>query len=121
MEDVRIHCREHNEIYPIERKGSQKVRYRHYLAELARKPPAVRQVAPHLVWELGEPYGRLWEMLVERYGVKEASWVLSRIVGALVNQGEEAVADALEGALSNPWSDLLWLGAYTSPRSGLES
>src|SRR5215210_344426 len=109
VEDVRIHCRGQSEIYPRERKGSQKIRYRHYLTELAKKPQAVRQVAPELVQELGEPYGRLWEMLVERYGAKEASRVLARIVGALVDHGEEAVADALEAALENGRCDLLSL------------
>ena len=109
VEDVRIHCRGQGEIYPKERKGSQKIRYRHYLSELAKKPQAVRQVAPELVQELGEPYGRLWEMLVERYGAKEASRVLARIVGALVDHGEEPVADALEAALENGRCDLLSL------------
>jgi transposase len=109
VEDVRIHCRGQCEIYPRERKGSQKIRYRHYLAELAKKAQAVRQVAPELVQELGEPYSRLWEMLVERYGAKEASRVLARIVGALVDHGEEPVADALGAALENGRCDLLSL------------
>ena len=109
VEDVRIHCCGQSETYPKERKGGQKIRYRHYLAELARKPQAVRQVAPELLRELGEPYGRLWEMLVERYGAKEASRVLARILGALVDHGEAAVADALEAALSNGRCDLLSL------------
>jgi len=109
VEDVRIHCRGQCEIYPRERKGSQKIRYRHYLTELAKKAQAVRQVAPELVQELGEPYSRLWEMLVERYGAKEASRVLARIVGALVDHGEEPVADALEAALENGRCDLLSL------------
>jgi transposase len=112
VEDVRIHCCGQSETYPKERKGSQKIRYRHYLTELARKPQAVRQVAPELVRELGEPYGRLWAMLVERYGTKEASRVLTRILGALVDHGEEAVADALEAALSNGRCDLLSLSEH---------
>src|SRR5829696_5493206 len=45
-QDVRIHCCGQAETYPKERKGTQKIRYRHYLSELARKPQAVRQVAP---------------------------------------------------------------------------
>jgi hypothetical protein len=98
-----------SETYPKERKGAQKIRYRHYLSELSRKPQAVRQVAPELICELGEPYGKLWEMLVERYGAKEASRVLARILGALVDHGEEAVADALKSALSNGRCDLLSL------------
>ena len=110
VEDVRIHCLGQSETYPKERKGEKKkIRYRHYLAELARKPQAVRQVAPELIRELGEPYGRLWGMLTERYGAKEASRVLTRILGALVDHGEEAVADALKSALSNGRCDLLSL------------
>ena len=109
VEDVRIHCCGQSETYSKEHKGGQKIRYRHYLAELARKPQAVRQVAPELIRELGEPYGRLWEMLVERYGAKEASRVLTRILGALVDHGEGAVADALQSALSNGRCDLLSL------------
>ena len=109
VEDVRIHCLGHSETYPKERKGARKIRYRHYLSELARKPQAVRQIAPELLKELGEPYGRLWQMLVERYGAKEASRVLTRILGALVDHGDAAVADALEAALSNGRCDLLSL------------
>jgi len=112
VEDVRIHCCGQSETYPKERKGTQKIRYRHYLTELARKPQAVRQVAPELIRELGEPYGRLWAMLVERYGTKEASRVLTRILGALVDHGEEAVADALEAALSDGRCDLLSLSGH---------
>jgi len=48
-------------------------------------------------------------MLVKRYGAKEASRVLARIVGALVDHGEEPVAEALEAALSNGRCDLLSL------------
>jgi hypothetical protein len=109
VENVCIHCCGQSETYPKERKGTQKIRYRHYLTELARKPQAVRQVAPELIRELGEFYGRLWAMLVERYGTMEASRVLTRILGVLVDHGEEAVADALEAAPSNGRCDLLSL------------
>jgi hypothetical protein len=66
VEDVKLVCCGQTETYPKERKGGKKIRYRHYLSELSRKPQAVRQVAPELICELGEPYGKLWEMLVER-------------------------------------------------------
>jgi hypothetical protein len=56
VEDIRIHCCGQSETYLKERKGGQKIRYRHYLSELARKPQAVRQVAPELIDELGPPY-----------------------------------------------------------------
>jgi hypothetical protein len=68
VEEVKLVCLGQTEIYPKERKGGKKIRYRHYLSELSHKPQAVRQVAPELICELGEPYGKLWEMLTERYG-----------------------------------------------------
>ncbi|MBK7993520.1 MAG: hypothetical protein IPK14_08850 [Blastocatellia bacterium] len=71
--------------------GSRYIRYRNYLPELARKPQAVRQVAPNLVTELGEPFPQLWEMLSSVYGGREAGRVLSRILGAVLEHGEEEV------------------------------
>ena len=59
----------------------------------------MRQVAPELVAELGEPYGRLWQVLVETYGAQDGARVLSRVTGAVTEQGIEAVGEALERAL----------------------
>jgi transposase len=116
VEDVKLVCRGQTETYPKERKGAKKIRYRHYLAEFSRKPQAVRQVAPELIGELGEPYGKLWEMLTERYGEKEAAKVLSRILGAVVDHGEELVAEALEAALCRGRCDLLSLAKHLDDR-----
>jgi hypothetical protein len=116
VEDVRLVCCGQAVLYPKERKGKQRIRYRHYLSELAKKPQAVRQVAPELVRELGAPYGKLWEMLTERYGEKEASRVLCRILGAAVDHGEEPVADALQAALSRGSFDLLALAEHLEDR-----
>ena len=55
VEEVRIACRGEEVIHPRERFGGRRIRYQHYLSELARKPQAVRQVAPELVAEVGEP------------------------------------------------------------------
>ena len=45
---------------------------RQRLAELVRKPQAVRQGAPELVEALGEPYGRrLWALLEGEQGPQE--------------------------------------------------
>ena len=66
-------------------------------------------MAPELVAELGEPYGRLWSLLVGRYGSREASRVLSRVLGAVVDHGSETVAEALEAALEAGRCDLLAL------------
>ncbi|MCK6555612.1 hypothetical protein L6Q96_13690 [Candidatus Binatia bacterium] len=48
--------------------GEKRIRYRHYLPELAQKPQAVRQVAAELLSELGEPYGALCRLLVDSHG-----------------------------------------------------
>jgi len=109
VEDIRLVCRGETEVVPRQRRGGKRIRYRHYLPELARKPQAVRQVAPELVAELGEPYGRLWSLLVGRYGSKEAARVLSRVLGAVVDHGSQTVAEALEAALEAGRCDLLAL------------
>lgn len=112
VEDIRLVCREQTISYPKERKGGRSIRYRHYLPELARKPQAVRQVAPELVRELGSPYEKLWTMLTASHGSKEASRVLARILGATLEHGEEAVSKALEVALAQGRCDLLALGKH---------
>ena len=53
---------------------------------------------------------------MERYGAKEASRVLSRIVGAVADHGEEPVAEALSVALSNGRCDLLSLAEHLDDR-----
>ena len=116
VEDVRLVCCGQALLYPKERKGKQRIRYRHYLSELAKKPQALRQVAPELVSELGAPYGKLWAMLAERYGEKEAARVLSRILQAAVDHGEELVGTALEAALSQGRFDLLALAEHLEGR-----
>lgn len=118
VEDIRLVCREQTISYPKERKGGRSIRYRHYLPELARKPQAVRQVAPELVRELGSPYEKLWEMLTAGHGPKEASRVLARILGATLEYGEEAVNEALEAALAQGRCDLLSLGKHLQDDGG---
>lgn len=85
--------------HPRQRFGGRRVRYRDYLPELAHKPKAVRQVAPELVAELGEPWGRVWRLLSDAHGEREAARVLARLLGAVCERGEEQVAQALEAAL----------------------
>jgi transposase len=116
VEDVRIHCCGQSETYPKERKGVEKIRYRHYLSELAKKPKAVRQVAPELIREMGGPYEKMWEMLVGCYDAKEAARVLARILGAVADHGEEPVTEALEAALSRGRLDLLSLAEHLEER-----
>jgi hypothetical protein len=110
VETIRVVCRGESVEVSKQRRGAPRaVRYRHYLPELAKKPQAVRQVAPELVAELGEPYGRLWELLVARHGARDGARVLAQIVGAIVDHGEAEVAAALSRAMSQERCDLLEL------------
>jgi hypothetical protein len=111
VDDIRIVCRGTVLTYAKARPGERVIRYRDYLGELSRKPQAVRQVAPELVAELGEPWGRLWALLVATHGDREASRVLSRLLGAVLSSGEEEVVASLTAALSGDGADLLALGA----------
>jgi transposase len=99
-EDVRIVCRDEVETYARERFGGKRIRYRHYLPELARKPQALRQVVPELLGELGEPYRELWRLLVDEHGPHDGARVLARVLAAVVDHGEDAVGRAIGRALA---------------------
>ncbi len=109
VEDVRIVCRGQSVSHPRKRFGERSIRYRHYLRELAKKPQAVRQVAPELVAELGEPFGRLWELLARTYGPRDGARVLARVIGAITDHGEPAVREAIESGLRGKDLSLLSL------------
>ena len=111
IEDIHLVCRGETEVVRRQRRGGKCIQYRHYLPELARKPQAVRQVAPELVAELGEPYGRLWSLLEGRYGGLEAARVLARVLGAVIDHGSQAVGEALQDALKADRCDLLALSS----------
>ena len=87
--------------HPRQRFGGRRVSYRHYLGELSRKPQAVRQVAPELLAEMGEPYGRLWAQLEGERGGHEAGRALARLLRAVAEHGEEHVREALEACLES--------------------
>jgi hypothetical protein len=80
--------------------GRRRVVYRHYLPELARKPQAVRQVAPELLAEPGEPWGKLWQLLADTHGERDAARVMAKLLGAVEEHGEERVRPVLEAALA---------------------
>lgn len=108
-EQVRLVCRGESLTHERQRFGGRSIRYRHYLGELARKPQAVRQVAGELLAELGEPYAQLWRLLVDAHGPREAARVFARVLGAVVEHGEQRVGDAIAAALSAKRHDLLAL------------
>ena len=99
VEDIRLCCFGEEVTRARVKRGRRSVRYRHYFPELAKKPQAVRQVAPELLAELGEPYGKLWDLLTAAHGERDAARVLSKIVGAVAGQGEERVCEALDRVL----------------------
>jgi transposase len=112
VEDVRFVCRGELVTRPRVRFGGREIRYRDYLSELAKKPQAVRQIAPELTAELGEPFGKLWSVLTESHGGLEAGRLFAKIVGAITKQGEGPVRAALEQALG---SAVLSMGAGGAP------
>ena len=109
VEDIRITCFGEEVTVLKQRRGTRQVKYRNYLRELARKPQAVRQVAPELLAELGEPYGELWKVLARTYGEREGARVLAKILAAVLDHGEEAVRHAIEQAIASGRQDLLAL------------
>lgn len=99
VQDLRVECCGESVTLAKSRPKTRSVQYLHYLPELAKKPQAVRQVSPELLAELGAPFDRLWPLLEPRYGELGAARVLSRLLGAIVDHGQAAVARALEQAL----------------------
>ena len=82
-------------------KGGRVVKYLHYEKELARKPQAVRQVAPELLSELGEPYTALWQELCDRYSESVAARVLAALIGLRSEHGAEKARERLEALLKH--------------------
>ena len=97
VEEVTLSLGAERVSHPRQRFGGRRVSYRHYLGELSRKPQALRQVAPELLAELGEPYGRLWAPLEGERGGHEAARALARLLRAPAKHGEERVRVALDG------------------------
>ena len=116
-DSVKIICRGEVVTHPRQPFGGRSIRYRHYLSELSRKPQAVRQVAPELLRELEEPFGRLWTLLVDTHGAREAGRVLARVLAAIVDHGEAPVREAIGRALAADRLDLLALTRTEAPIS----
>jgi len=96
--------------------GGRSVEYRHYLSELARKPQATRQVAHRLIEQLGHPYDAVWRGLVDACGPKEGARHFARILGEVVQHGEEVVAARLCRALDEDLPLTLALASPPTPR-----
>lgn len=98
--DIRFCCRSEQVLRPRLFPGGKRIEYRDYLRELSRKPQAVRQVAPELVAELGEPYAQLWSLLEKTHGGRQAGRILADVLGAMNDHGEAMVTKALKQALA---------------------
>ncbi len=108
-EDVEIVCRGEKTTHERQRFGKKVTVYRHYLPELSRKPQALRQVAPELLRELGEPFAEFWRMLVDRHGPADAARVLARVLEAVCERGEAVVGEVLRRMLRDGQTGLLAL------------
>ena len=86
--------------HPRKRFGQRSIDYRHYLAELARKPQAVRQVLPDLLRDLGVPFSTIWDQLHAAHGPREAARLFAKVLGQLETQGAAIVVPALTAALA---------------------
>jgi transposase len=86
-------------MHPRQPFGGRSVDYRHYLAELAKKPQAVRQVADELIGHLGPPFDALWRQLCDERGPKQAARTFAHVLRAVVELGERTTADRIKRAL----------------------
>ena len=103
--------------HPRMRFGQRSIDYRHYLPELAKKPQALRQVAPELVRDLGEPFASAWQLLVETHGPKEAARAFAKVLEAIVEVGAARIAQRLADALQCREPILLALRTVAPPES----
>jgi transposase len=85
--------------HPRVKSGQKSIDYRHYLRELRKKPQAVRQVAAELVQDLGEPFARAWQRLVDEHGPKDAARAFAKILDVIVERGEQVVSERILEAL----------------------
>ena len=101
--------------HPRKRFGERSIDYRHYLAELARKPQAVRQVLPDLLRDVGAPFPAIWAQLHDAHGPRDAARLFAKVLGQLDTQGAAVVVPALTAALARGTPLLLALTPARTP------
>jgi hypothetical protein len=92
--------------YAKQPRGAKVITDRHSLPALARKPPALRQGAPALLPELGEPSQTLWSMLATTHGERAAARVVAHLVAALVAHGAGDITTAVTQMMPQERPDL---------------
>ena len=80
-------------------KGERAIDYRHYMLELAKKPQALRQVAPELIADLGAPFDAAWRELVDAHGPKQAARIFAKLLSFVETRGLQTVAERIKVAL----------------------
>ena len=109
-EDVLLRWQSQQVLHPRRPPGSRSVDYNHYLRELARKPQALRQVAPELLAGWGEPFATFWRRLGEDEGCPDSLPVARRYAAVLwfvLEHGLESARTAVGEALAAGRLDLL--------------
>jgi len=109
-EDVLFRWQSQQVLHPRRPPGSRSVDYNHYLRELARKPQALRQVAPELLAGWGEPFTTFWRRLGEDEGCADSLAVARRFASVLwfvLEHGLEEARAAVRDALAAGRLDLL--------------
>lgn len=109
ISDIVVVCRDEKEILPRVGRGEKRINYRHYLRELSRKPQAVRQVAPELISQLGSPFDTFWSMLLKEHSQMKSARTLSRVLGLMIDHGENRVRKAISQLIDKGQTDLLKL------------
>ena len=107
VNEVEIVCGSERIVRPRAALKGTEIRYKDFLPDLAKKPQALRQVAPELVEELGAPYGQLWDLLSETHGALDAARTVARILSAITKHGEDPIRAALVAALETDRVHLL--------------
>lgn len=101
--------------HPRMRFGQRSIDYRHYVTELAKKPQALRQVAPELMRDLGAPFTTAWASLCEQKGSLEAARAFAKVLQVVVEVGIDEAAKRLARALATQEPILLALRPKTDP------
>jgi transposase len=101
--------------HPRRRFGQRSIDYRHYLADLAKKPQALRQVAPDLMRDLGAPFTTAWTSLCEQKGALEAARTFAKVLQLAVDRGLEEAAKQISKALDADEPILLALRPKIDP------
>jgi transposase len=96
---VEVVCQQGKFRHERQQPGEKKILYRHYVRELSQKPAAVRQVAPELLKELGQPYEKLWGLLEKAHGAQSAARVLAKLIAVIAQGNEAELTESLMEAL----------------------